>query len=139
MTWCKFSFNHHIQFCMIEYAFPNFFKNNVEILFLVNLGYRCVNILFHHSAFKQHCILSSCCSCHILCCMVQPNQTPPSTAVGQTCCVDFVRLSLLSWWSFTCVKKWIKWECKWFLMLMKQLNALRMIYIRWLIISLLVQ
>ena len=81
---------------------------------------------------------SSCCSCHILCCMVQPNQTPPSTAVGQTCCVDFVRLSLLSWWSFTCVKKWIKWECKWFLMLRTQLNALRIIYVRWLKIGLLV-
>ena len=81
---------------------------------------------------------SSCCSCHILCCMVQPNQTPTSTAVGQTCCVDFVRLSLLSWSSFMCVKKWIKWECKWFLMLRTQLNALRIIYIRWISIGLLV-
>ena len=105
-------------------------------MFLINLGYQCEP--FFNSVSKWHCMSSSCCSCHILCCTVKPNQTPPSTAVGQTCCVDFVRLSLLSWLSFTCVKKWIKWECKWFLMLRTQLNALRIIYVRWLKIGLLV-
>ena len=94
--------------------------------------------LVFYSAFRWHCMSSSCCSCHFLCCMVQPNQTPPSTVVEQTCCVDFVRLSLLSWLSFTCVKKWIKWECKWLLMLRTQLKALRIIYIRWIKIGLLV-
>ena len=107
-------------------------------MFLVNLGYQCKPFFFFYSAFRWHCMSSSCCSCHILCCMVQPNQTPPSTAVEQTCCVDFVRLSLLSWLSFTCVKKWIKWECKWLLMLRTQLKALRIIYIRWISIGLLV-
>ena len=69
----------------------------------VNTGHYLFSI-----AFKQDCMSSSCCSCHILCCMVQPNQTPPSTGVGQIYFVGFVRWSLSLWFCFISVKKSIK-------------------------------